>query len=95
MRIRVDFTIRVQHQPDVSEIHEPSLIGIAPNNQGLMILVVEDDVSFLEQAQEILNRTRQVFLASDAERAVELARRPACTQAPAIAWRSSSGMGVC
>jgi len=39
-----------------------------------MILVVDDDDAFLEQAQEILNRTRQVFLASDADRALELAR---------------------
>jgi DNA-binding response OmpR family regulator len=39
-----------------------------------MILVVDDDEAFLEQAQEILNRNRQVFLASDADRAFELAR---------------------
>lgn len=38
-----------------------------------MILVVDDDEAFLEQAQEILNRTRQVFLASDTKRALELA----------------------
>jgi len=39
-----------------------------------MILVVDDDEAFLEQAQEILNRNRQVFLASDADRAFELAQ---------------------
>src|SRR5260370_28747450 len=39
-----------------------------------MILVVDDDEELLEQAQEILNRSRQVFLASDADRAFELAR---------------------
>src|SRR5712691_13505529 len=39
-----------------------------------MILVVDDDEAFLEQAEEILNRNRQVFLASDADRAFELAR---------------------
>ena len=39
-----------------------------------MILVVDDDEAFLEQAQEILNRTRQVFLISNADRAFELAR---------------------
>ena len=39
-----------------------------------MILVVDDDEALLEQAQEILNRNRQVFLASDADRAFELAR---------------------
>ena len=39
-----------------------------------MILVVDNDGAFLEQAQEILNRIRQVFLASDADRAFELAR---------------------
>jgi two-component system phosphate regulon sensor histidine kinase PhoR len=39
-----------------------------------MILVVDDDEAFLEQAQEILNRNRQVFLASDADRAFELVR---------------------
>ena|SRR5712691_4539033 len=39
-----------------------------------MILVVDDDEELLEQAQEILNRNRQVFLASDVDRAFELAR---------------------
>jgi len=38
-----------------------------------MILVVDDDEAFLDQAQEILNRTRQVFLVSNADRALELA----------------------
>ncbi len=37
-----------------------------------MILVVDDDEAFLDQAQEILNRTRQVFLVSNADRALEL-----------------------
>lgn len=39
-----------------------------------MILVVDDDEAFLEQAQEILNRNRQVFLVSDTERAFDLAK---------------------
>ena len=39
-----------------------------------MILVVDDDENLLEQAQEILNRNRQVFLASDVNRAFELVR---------------------
>ena len=39
-----------------------------------MILVVDDDEALLEQAQEILNRNRQVFLVSNADRALELAR---------------------
>ena len=40
-----------------------------------MILVVDDDLADLQQAQEILNRNRQVLLASDAKRAFELARK--------------------
>jgi len=39
----------------------------------LMILVVDDDPMVLDQAQQILNRERQVFLAEDATRALELA----------------------
>jgi len=39
----------------------------------LMILVVDDDPTALHQAQQILNRERQVFLAEDATRALELA----------------------
>src|SRR5581483_5674449 len=39
-----------------------------------MILVVDDDPKFLEKAREILNRTRQVFLASTARRAYKLAQ---------------------
>ena len=39
-----------------------------------MILVVDDDVSFLELASKILNRTRQVFLAVDAQQAFHLAK---------------------
>ena len=38
-----------------------------------MILVVDDDFSFLELASKILNRERQVFLATDAKQAFELA----------------------
>ena len=37
-----------------------------------MILVVDNDPSVLDQAQQILNRDRQVFLAADAHRALEL-----------------------
>ncbi len=37
-----------------------------------MILVVDDDPTVLDQAQQILNRERQVFLALDAARALEL-----------------------
>ena len=40
-----------------------------------MILVVDDDPTFLEQAREILNRERRVFLASDAQHAWRLAQR--------------------
>lgn len=40
-----------------------------------MILVVDNDVAFLELASKILNRDRQVFLASDAQHAFELAQR--------------------
>ena len=40
-----------------------------------MILVVDDDPDTLEQAQEILNKTRRVFLASNANRAFALAQR--------------------
>jgi CheY-like chemotaxis protein len=39
-----------------------------------MILVVDSDPIFLEKAEEILNRDRQVFFASDRKRAFELAR---------------------
>lgn len=38
-----------------------------------MILVVDDDPGVLDKAQEILNRERQVFLAEDSTRAMELA----------------------
>jgi two-component system response regulator (stage 0 sporulation protein F) len=38
-----------------------------------MILVVDDDVSFLELASKILNRDRQVFLAFDPKQALQLA----------------------
>jgi CheY-like chemotaxis protein len=37
-----------------------------------MILVVDSDPRVLDQAQQILNRDRQVFLALDATRALEL-----------------------
>jgi CheY-like chemotaxis protein len=37
-----------------------------------MILVVDNDPAVLDQAQQILNRERQVFLALDAARALEL-----------------------
>ena len=40
-----------------------------------MILVVDDDFSLLELASNILNRDRQVFLATDAKQAFELAKR--------------------
>ena len=40
-----------------------------------MILVVDQDVSFLEHAREILNRDRQVLLAFDAKQAFLLAER--------------------
>ena len=39
-----------------------------------MILVVDDDQMFLEKAQKILNRERQVFLASTSEKAFTLAQ---------------------
>jgi DNA-binding NtrC family response regulator len=39
-----------------------------------MILVVDDDETVLEQAEEILNRNRRVFLTSDADQALELAQ---------------------
>ena len=39
----------------------------------MMILVVDNDVSFLELASKILNRDRQVFLAFDAQQAFQLA----------------------
>jgi CheY-like chemotaxis protein len=39
-----------------------------------LILVVDSDPIFLEKAEEILNRDRQVFFASDRKRAFELAR---------------------
>src|SRR5437660_12489922 len=38
-----------------------------------MILVVDDDPVILDQAQKVLNRERQVFLAEDSARALELA----------------------
>jgi len=38
-----------------------------------MILVVDNDPAVLEQAQQILNRERQVFLAKDSTRALDLA----------------------
>ena len=38
-----------------------------------MILVVDDDPMVLDQAQQILNRERQVFLAEDSTRALDLA----------------------
>ena len=38
-----------------------------------MILVVDDDPIVLDQAQQILNRERQVFLAEDSTRALDLA----------------------
>jgi len=37
-----------------------------------MILVVDSDPTVLDKAQKILNRDRQVFLAQDATRALEL-----------------------
>ena len=40
----------------------------------LMILVVDDDLAFLQQAQKTLNRNRQVFLASTSQHAFDLAR---------------------
>jgi CheY-like chemotaxis protein len=39
-----------------------------------MILVVDDDKAFLEQAQAVLNRDRQVIVVSDADRAFDLAQ---------------------
>src|ERR1700694_3362720 len=40
-----------------------------------MILVVDHDPEVLEKAQEILNRDRQVFLASTAKQAFEMVQR--------------------
>jgi CheY-like chemotaxis protein len=40
-----------------------------------MILVVDDDPTFLEQAQKALNRDRQVVMASDSKQAWRLAQR--------------------
>jgi DNA-binding NtrC family response regulator len=40
-----------------------------------MILVVDDDPEVLERASEILNRNRQVFLASNAEQALDMVDR--------------------
>jgi DNA-binding NtrC family response regulator len=40
-----------------------------------MILVVDHDPEVLEQAQKILNRNRQVFLASTAAKALEMVNR--------------------
>lgn len=39
-----------------------------------MILIVDDDPAFLEKAREILNRERQVFLASTSQQAFKLAK---------------------
>jgi CheY-like chemotaxis protein len=39
-----------------------------------MILVADNDISFLELASKILNRDRQVFLAFDAQQAFQLAK---------------------
>lgn len=39
-----------------------------------MILVVDDDPTFLEKARQLLNRTRQVFLASTSKQAFTLAQ---------------------
>jgi hypothetical protein len=41
-----------------------------------MILVVDDDLAFLEQAQHILNRERQVFLAAECAAGVESCGTP-------------------
>src|SRR5689334_10850970 len=38
-----------------------------------MILVVDNDTEVLDKAQQILNRERQVFLAKDSARALDLA----------------------
>ena len=40
----------------------------------IVILVVDDDAAVLEKAEEILNQNRQVLLASDMNRALELAQ---------------------
>jgi CheY-like chemotaxis protein len=40
-----------------------------------MILVVDHDIAFLDLASRILNRDRQVFLASDAQKAFQLVNR--------------------
>src|SRR2546426_4447294 len=40
-----------------------------------MILVVDHDLDALDQAQKILNRDRQVFLASTAEQALDMVQR--------------------
>jgi DNA-binding response OmpR family regulator len=40
-----------------------------------MILVVDHDPEVLEKAREILNRDRQVFLASTAKQAFEMVQR--------------------
>jgi len=39
-----------------------------------VILVVDDDPTFLERAREILNRTRQVLFASNSQQAMKLAQ---------------------
>lgn len=39
-----------------------------------MILIVDDDPSFLEKARQILNRNRQVFFASTSRQAFNLAK---------------------
>lgn len=39
-----------------------------------MILIVDDDPTFLEKAREVLNRERQVFLASTSQQAFMLAQ---------------------
>ena len=43
-------------------------------NTSIMILVADSDSAFLEKALKILNRDRQVLLASTASQAYELAR---------------------
>ena len=43
-------------------------------NRCSMILVADNDISFLELASKILNRDRQVFLAFDAQQAFQLAK---------------------
>jgi hypothetical protein len=40
-----------------------------------MVLVVDNGFRFLERAVEILNRDRQIFLATNADQAYELAEK--------------------